>query len=129
MPAVTFTVTVQEVLAGIDEPADRVTVEVPGPAVIWPPPQVLPALEGLATTKPGGRVSISAELRMATVEVSGLLKVMVSFEVLPALMVAGVKALPSIGAATSGVTVKVAKPGVALLPLVVSKALAASELT
>ena len=93
------------------------------------PPQVVLALGACATTTtPLGKVSMSGAVRLAAVAF-GLLKVMVRVETPPALMVAGLKALPSVGATPAGaLTVKVATAGAALLPLLVCKAPAASEL-
>ena len=81
------------------------------------------------TTTPLGNVSMSCAVRSAIVSLV-LIKVMVSVETPPALMVAGLKDLPS---ATPSVgvlvlTVKVATAGAALLPLLVCKAPAGIEL-
>ena len=85
------------------------------------------------TVRPLGNVSMNCADRLAGVALA-LLKVMVSVENPPALMVAGLKDLPSVGGVTTpgvvGVlTVKVATAGAALLPLLVCKAPAGSELT
>ena len=76
-------------MAGIEPPV-KVTVEVPPSSV---PPQVV--LRVPETTTPLGNVSVS-DAELAAVA-SGLLKVMVRVDVPPALMVAGLKALPSVG--------------------------------
>jgi len=101
----------------------------PLPAVaVGEPPQVLPALGIVAITTPLGNVSMSGAVRLASVALA-LLNVMVRVEIPPALMVAGLKALPSVGAATPAApTVKVATAGAALLPLLVCSAPAGSEL-
>jgi hypothetical protein len=74
-------------------PPVRVTAELPAVAVTAPP-QVLPALP--ETTTPVGNVSVNGIVRLAAV-VLGLLKVIVRVEVPPAVMVAGLKALLSVG--------------------------------
>jgi hypothetical protein len=79
-------------LIGILPPVS-VTAELPAVAVTAPP-QVLPALP--ETTTPVGNVSVNGVVRLAAV-VLGLLKVIVRVEVPPALMVAGLKALLSVG--------------------------------
>ena len=80
----------------------------------------LPAID-----TPLGNVSVSGAVRLAMAP--ALLSVMVSVEIPPASIVAGLKALPSV--TPEGVeTVKVAKAGAALLPWLVCKAPAASEL-
>ena len=92
---VTFIVTVQEPLAGMDPPV-RVTLEA---FEVTTPPQVLapvPEVETLA-----GKVSVNGALRVATV-LLGLTSVMVRVEVPPALIIAGEKALLRVGGA--GVT-------------------------
>jgi hypothetical protein len=58
---------------------------------------VVPRFGVGAITTPLGKVSTSGAVRVATVA-SALLKVMVSVETPPASMVAGLKALPSVGA-------------------------------
>jgi len=93
--AVTSTLTVQEPFAGIDAPLLRVTDELPGSAVTTPP-HVLTSFGVDATTTPVGRLSTSAEVRPAAVSLA-LFKVRVSLEFPPALMVAGLKALPTVG--------------------------------
>jgi len=80
------------------------------------------------TITPAGNVSVNGALRLAAV-LFGLVKVMVKVEVPPALIVAGLKALPSVGVTTTTLlTVNVATAGAALLPLLVTKAPEASEL-
>jgi hypothetical protein len=92
------------------------------------PGQVVLALLGFAITTPVGRVSVSEVLKVATLAFV-LDSVIVRVETPPVTMVAGLKALPSVGATFAGlVTVKVATAGAALLPLLVCKAPAASEL-
>jgi hypothetical protein len=92
-----------------------------------PPAQVVLALP--ETTTPLGNVSVSGPVRVAAV-VFALFKVIVRVEVPPGAIVAGLKALPSVGVTTEGLlTVKVATAGAALVPLLVTKAPAASELT
>ena len=81
-------------MAGIEPPV-KVTVEPPAVAVSAPP-QVVLALGVAAITTPLGKVSMSGAVRLAAVA-SALLKVMVRVETPPALMVAGLKALPSVG--------------------------------
>jgi hypothetical protein len=127
--AVTFTVTVHVpgVLppAGIDRVEGKVTVEPPAVAETAPlPSQVVLALGVAAITTPVGNVSTSAEVRVATLKF-GLDSVMVSVETPPALMLAGLNALPSRGgrpSPTGGTTVNVATAGAALLPLLVTRA-------
>ena len=127
--AVTFTVKVQLLFAGTDRPTGKVTVEPPAIATGAPlPGQVVATPDVTAITMPLGRVSTSAAVNVATVAL-GLLKVMVSVETPPALMLAGPKVLPSMGAAgPSGTTIKVALAGAALLPLLVIRAPALSVL-
>jgi hypothetical protein len=119
------TVTVQEPPAGIEAPDAKVTFVTPEMVVtVGVTPQVLLALP--ETTTPLGNVSVSGALRLAAV-VFALFKVIVRVEVPPAAMVAGLKAFPSV--TPDGVeTVKVATAGAALLPLLVCKAPASSEL-
>jgi len=88
-------------LAGILPPV-RVTVELPAVAVSVPPQVVVPVPE---TSEPLGNVSMSGEFRLAAV-VFGLSKVIVRVEVPPAAMVAGLKALLSVG----GIGVPVVPP-------------------
>ena len=80
-------------------------------------------------TRPLGNVSISGAVRSATVLLA-LLNVMVRVETPPALIVAGVKVLPSVGGErpVEALTVKVATAGAALFPLLVCNAPAGSEL-
>lgn len=111
--------------SGRIEPPVRVTVEEPLVAVTVPPHVVLPPPDAVT---PVGRVSIRGAVRLAA-SLSELLRVRVSVEVPPAAMVAGLKALPSVGGAlVEGTTVKVATAGAALLPVSVSRAPDASEL-
>src|SRR6476469_4167959 len=93
--AVTSTLTVQEPFAGIDAPLLSVMDELPGSAVTTPP-HVSTSFGVDATTTPVGRLSTSAEVRPAAVSLA-LFKVRVSLEFPPALMVAGLKALPTAG--------------------------------
>jgi hypothetical protein len=123
MAAVTGTVTVQDPPAWI-EPAVKVTDEVP---VVTAPPQVV--LAAPAINMPEGKVSVSgADAFRNAVVVPALLSVMVSVATPPALTVAGLKALPSVGAVGGWGTVKVATAGAALLPFWVTRAPAAKEL-
>jgi hypothetical protein len=123
--ALTPTVTVQEPPAGI-VPTVNVTVEVV--VVIDPPTQVVLGVGVAVTTTPVGIVSTSAAVNTAAVG-PALLNVMIKVELPPALIVAGMKALPIVGMTDAGaVTVKVATAGPALLPLPVTKAPAAREL-
>src|SRR5450432_4530559 len=95
----------------MERPAGKVTVELPATATGTPaPPHVLPTFGVGAITTPLGKVSMSGAVRVATVT-SGLLKVTVSVETPPALTVAGLKALPSVGGTTSEMTVRVAMAG------------------
>ena len=97
MAAVTSTVSVQLPLAGIERPAGKVTVVPPAAATGAPAPvHVVPALGVGATTTPLGRVSTSAEVRVATAALA-LLSVTVASKMPPALIVAGLKALPRKG--------------------------------
>lgn len=119
-----MTVTVQAFLAGIDPPV-KTTFESPVAAVTVPP-QVVVAPP--ATTMPLGNVSVSAAVKLAAVA-SGLLNVRVRVDVSPALIVTGLKALPRVGGMTIGkLTVKVEIAPEILLPLLVFRAPAASEL-
>ncbi len=93
--------------------------------VTVPPHVVLPRAE---TVTPLGSVSIRGTVR-PDAALAELLRVSVRVDVPPAVIVDGLKALPSAGGAvTTGVTVKVAMAGAALLPVLVSSAPAASEL-
>jgi hypothetical protein len=122
LAADTGTVRVQEPFAGMDPPV-KVTVETPVEAV---PPQVVVAVP--ETNTPAGKVSVSGAVIVSTVPPE-LLNVMVSVEVPPEAMVAGPKALFTVGATAAGVlTVKVATAGAALLPLLVSREPAGIEL-
>ena len=69
------------------------------------PPQVLLAPVVLATARPLGKASVS-EVTLAGLLGSGLVNVMVRVELPPALMVAGLKALLTVGG--MGVTGEVA---------------------
>jgi|GEM_PF-4613301 len=71
-------------------------------AVIVPPHVVLAFPE---TIMPLGKLSVSGAVKLATV-LLGLFKVMVSVEDPPGLMVAGLKALPSVSRALAGITFK-----------------------
>jgi hypothetical protein len=82
---------VQDPLAGIEPPVN-VTDEV---LVVTVPPHVLLAAPEMVT--PLGSVSTKGAVKLATAA-SALLKVIVSVDVPPALIVAGLKALPSVGA-------------------------------
>ena len=128
LDAVTSTVTVHEPLAGIERVAGSVTVVPPIVAATEPvPEQVVLAFVGFAINTPMGNVSMSDVFSVATVLLE-LLKVMVRVEGSPSSIVAGLKALPSVGETAGVMTVKVAMAGAALLPLLVCKALMASEL-
>ncbi|MFA7242730.1 MAG: hypothetical protein WC091_21700 [Sulfuricellaceae bacterium] len=107
-------------------PDGKVTVELPATAA-GTPPQVVLALGVGAITTPLGNVSMSAAVSVAAAGL-GLIKVTVSVETPPALMVNGLKALPSVGGVPGETTVKVATAGAALLPLLVFKASASSVL-
>lgn len=106
LAAVTRTVTVQKLLAGIIEPLVKITFELLMVAVTAPiPPQVVLGVP--ATSTPLGNVSVKGAIKLASVA-SGLLNVRVSVDVPAALMVAGLKALPRVGVTTTGeLTVKV----------------------
>ena len=121
-PAVTLTETTQLPAAGIVAPDGKVTDVPPGGATASEAPQVVDAPPGFAMTTPLGNVSTSGAVRVAT-ELFGLLSVMFSVEIPPALIVVGAKDLPSSGATviatTAGTTVSVATEGATLLPLLV----------
>jgi hypothetical protein len=86
--AVTLAVSVQLPLAGIERPAGKVTVEPPATATgTPPPPQVVLTFGVAAITTPLGKVSTSGAVRVAPATL-GLLKVTVSVETPPVLMVA-----------------------------------------
>ncbi len=111
--------------AGIVPPV-RVTDEA---SDVTAPPQVVVGVPD--TVMPLGKASVSGAVSGATLEF-GLLSVIVSVEVAPASIVAGLNALPSSGAtpvALEALTVSVANAGPALFPLLVCNAPAASELT
>lgn len=93
--AVTFTVTVQEPLVGIVPPVN-ITVELPVAPVRVPPQVVVPGAE---TVTPVGSESTSGEVKLAALPLA-LLKVMVRTEVPPAVMLAGLKALLTVGGTT-----------------------------
>lgn len=109
-------------LAGMEPPV-RVSVEDPLPPVTIPPQVVLPPAY---TVMPEGKSSVSAAVSAAAV-VLALLSVMVSVDTPPAVRLAGLNDLLSVGG-TTGVTVRVATAGEALLPVLVLRAPAASEL-
>jgi hypothetical protein len=92
--AVTCTLTVQEPFAGIAPPV-RVTAELPASA-ITDPPQVLEAFGVEAIRTPVGRLSTRAAFKLAIASLE-LFNVRVSVEVPPALIVAGLNALPIVG--------------------------------
>jgi hypothetical protein len=115
---------VQEPFAGIEPPVN-VTAEPPAETVAVPP-QVVLAMP--VTITPLGSVSVSGAVRLAAVAF-GLLRLIVSVELPPAVMEAGLKDLFTVGATpATGVTAKLATAGTELLPLLVCKAPAASEL-
>lgn len=96
--AVTFTSTVHvpsmpPLLAGI-VPVDNVTIVSPDEAVNVPPQVVLAAGVGAIST-PLGRLSMSGELKVATLAL-GLDSVIVRVDTPPVLMVAGLKLFPSV---------------------------------
>ena len=94
----------------------------PPPAVPDFAPGQLPPNVAFASVMPLGSVSTSAALSVAAVALL-LVRVIVSTLVPPALIVAGAKALATVGALAF--TVSVAVAGAALLPLFVCKAPAA----
>ena len=94
LAAITCTLTVQEPLAGIAPPVS-VTDELPASAITVPP-QVLLAFGVGATSTPVGRLSTSGAFRLATVSLA-LFNVSVRVEIPPALIVAGLNALPTVG--------------------------------
>jgi hypothetical protein len=118
---VTFTVTVQEPLAGIEPPVnvtlDALTVAVPAQVVLALP----------ETSKPAGNVSVRGPVSAAAV-LFGLVNVMVRVEIPPNVMATGLKDLRKLGE-TLAVTVNVAPAVVVLLPLLVSSAPIVSVLT
>jgi len=119
--AVTGTVMVHDPLAGIDPPV-KVTDEALN---VMLPPHELVGVEEIVT--PAGKVSVRGDVMLAALAL-GLLNVIVRVEAPPALMVAGLNALASVGADPGALTVKVATTGAALLPLLVTKAPAGIEL-
>jgi hypothetical protein len=94
LAAVTCTLTVQELLAGIAPPLS-VTDELPASAITVPP-QVLLAFGVGATSTPVGRVSTRGAFKLATVSFA-FVNVSVRVEVPPASIVAGLNALPTVG--------------------------------
>lgn len=112
--------------AGIDPPV-RVNIEMPVIEVlaVAVPPQVFPGLP--ETTRPIGNLSMSGEVMVAAVLLE-LVRVIVRVETPRAPIVAGLKALPSVGRIVGALTVKVAMAGAALLPLLLVKAPTPSEL-
>jgi len=110
---------VHEPLIGII-PFVKVTDEV---VEVADPPQVVLGLP--ETTNPLGNVSVSGSLIVAAGP--ALLKVIVTVELPPAMIVDGVNVLPSVTPVGED-TVSVAMAGPALLPLLVCNAPAASEL-
>jgi hypothetical protein len=108
----------QEPWAGIEPPVS-VTVTPPASALTTPPQVVLPLYPEITT--PGGRLSISGAVRTATVPL-GLVKVMVTTDFPPALMVIGLKILVIVTPVFPAVTIKVAIAGTVLLPLLVCSA-------
>jgi len=119
------TAIVHELLAGITAPVPNVTLEPPAAAATVPP-QVLVNASGEAITTPLGNKSVSGAVSVAGVAPM-LLNVIVRVELLPSLIVAGVKDLPSV-IGDGKETVKVAATGAALLPLLVFNAPAPREL-
>ena len=86
--------------AGIDRVVGKVTVEPPAIAATAPVPlQVVLAFGVAAIVIPTGKASVSGAVKVATLML-GLDSVMVRVDTLPApaLMLAGLKALPSLGA-------------------------------
>jgi len=122
--AVTFTVTVQEPLAGIEPPP---TVSHVAPLVaVSVPPQVVLALGVEAINMPLGKLSVS-KFMLATIAL-GLFKIMVRVETPPFLIVLGLNDLLSVGA-VGLMTIKVAEAAVVLLPKLVCSAPTGSVLT
>lgn len=110
---VTVSVTVQNPLAGIESPTGRDTLEV---VVLTVPTHVVLALPDVVM--PLGSVSVNGAVRVETV-LLGLVKVIVSVEVPPRLIVDGVKDLLNVGGV---MTVKVAEVAEVLLPSSVTNA-------
>ena len=108
---VTSTVIVQPP-AGMVAPLAYVIVPEPGPAVTVPA-QVPPILGVVATVIPAGRVSVNTAESVAAVALV-LPSDMVRVEVLPEVILVGLKALLIVGAVA--VTVRVSEAGAALLP-------------
>ena len=97
------------------EPPVKITFGLPMFAVTIPPHVVVNKLF-FATTTPFGKLSMSGAVRFATV-VLGLLKVIVSNEILQAAIEEGLKALLSVGAVSAAEsTVRFAMAEVVLLP-------------
>lgn len=120
---VTVIVSVCVLLAASEPP---VTVKVDPPTVAKIMPQVV--LPVPAMTMPLGKKSVNGSVRLADV-LFGLVAVMVSVEIPPGLIVAGVNVLVRMIGRFAGVlTVSVATVEPALLPLLVCNAPAASEL-
>ena len=113
-------------LPGIDRVMGKVTVVPPAIAATAPVPlHVVPAFGTGAITNPVGNVSVSGAVKVAAL-MFGLDSVIVRVETAPtpASMVAGLKALPSVGGppgGTSGTTVNVALAAAPLMPLLVFK--------
>jgi hypothetical protein len=122
--SVTFTFTVQELLAGIEPPANA-TFELPATAVSVPPQVVLAPPE---TNKPAGKVSTNGAESVAAL-LLGFFKVMVRADTPPSATIDGLKDLLSVGVEATAVTVKVAEAGAVLLPLLVFSAPAGMVLT
>lgn len=120
----TFTLTVQELPAGIAPPVNTM-LEPPALAVSVPPHVVIALPE---TTMPLGNVSVNGAVRLAATP-SELFKVIVRVETPFEVIVAGLKALLSVGATTGrALTVRVATAGAVLLPLLVCNEPAANAL-
>ena len=102
----TFTLKVQEPLGASEAPV-RVTLLVPGAAVMVPPPQLPVMLAGLATTTPAGSVSdmLAVNVEFVPLPVLGLDTLKVSVEVPPKGIELGLNPLVSAGGAgTTGVS-------------------------
>lgn len=108
-------------------PPVKVSIEVV--LLTTPPAQVVLGAGAAEITTPLGIVSTSGAERVAAT-VLAFDNVITSVDVPPALIVAGVKALPTVGVTPAGtLTVNVAMAAPALFPFEVCKAPAASELT
>lgn len=112
--AVTFTVRLQELLAGMEPPV-KVTLETSTVAV---PPQVLLALPEMII--PVGKESVSGAVSVAAVLLR-FRKVIVRVESPPAITVAGLNDLSRMGGVVA-ISIKVAPAAATLLPLLVSSA-------